>query len=125
MWQYAKLLYRPLEADIAEWRRHITVTDVEGSELPAKRDDGCGDCSTSGGCCSTGDSGCSTEDKKSMVDMNKFMCYNCQVNLKDYNSTTIESLPPFMAESIVDQSRDSRLLDQIKDFLISDDDDEE
>lgn len=57
--------------------------------------------------------------------MNKFMCYNCQVNLKDYNSTTIENLPPYMAESIVDQSRDSRLLDQIKDFLINDDDDEE
>lgn len=112
---------RPLEAGIAEWRRHITVTDVEGTQVESKG--GCGDCSTA--CCGTDKSGgCNTEDKKAMVDMNKFMCYNCQVNLKDYNSTTIENLPPYMAESVVDQSRDSRLLDQIKDFLISDDEEE-
>ncbi|KAG2236174.1 hypothetical protein INT48_003793 [Thamnidium elegans] len=107
----------PLESGIAEWRRHITVTDVEGVELPAKKDDGC--CSTNECCSNTG--GCSTEDKQSKIDMNKFMCYNCQVDLKDYNSTTIENLPPYMAESVVDQSRDNRLLDQIKDFLIDDD----
>lgn len=108
----------PLEAGVAEWRRHITVTEVEGVE---KLDKGCGDCSTE--CCGS-QGGCSSDDKKATVDMNKFLCYSCQVNLKDYNAESVQSLPPYIAESIVDQSRDSRLLDQIKDFLIEDSDDE-
>lgn len=113
---------RPLESGIAEWRRHITVTDVEGVGS-VKKEDGCCSTTSAEGCCGGNTGGCSSsaEDKKTQVDMNQFMCYNCQVDLKDYNETTIESLPPYVVESVVDQSRDNRLLDQIKDFLIDDD----
>lgn len=57
--------------------------------------------------------------------MNEYLCYSCQVNVKDYNAESVQSLPPYVAESVVDQSRDSRLLNQIKDFLIEDSDEEE
>lgn len=120
----------PLEASIAEWRRHITVTDVVGgvTKEKAQKEAGCGDCSTDNGCCGGSNTagGCSSgENKKSTVDMNKFLCYSCQVNLKDYNADSVQGLPSYIAESVVDQSRDNRLLDQIKDFLIEDSDDEE
>ncbi|GAN00665.1 cytoplasmic tRNA 2-thiolation protein 2-like [Mucor ambiguus] len=114
----------PLEADIGAWRQHITVADVlDADESKIKQQSsGCGDCSgPDGGCCSSG----STADKEPRTDMNKFLCYSCQVNLKDYNEESIASLPPYVAENVCNQSRDSRLLSQIKDFLIEDSDDEE
>lgn len=114
----------PFEADIGEWRQHITVTDVlDADESKANQKQGCGDCSNpaAGGCCSSENNG---GDKEPQVDMNKFLCYSCQVNLKDYNEASVEALPPYVTESVCDQSRNSRLLSQIKDFLIEDSDDE-
>ncbi|RCH94100.1 Cytoplasmic tRNA 2-thiolation protein 2, partial [Rhizopus stolonifer] len=106
----------PIEAGIAEWRRHITVTEVKDAEKPTI--EGC--CSKDTGCC--GGSGCDSEEKVPKVDLNQFLCYSCQVNLKDYNAESIESLPTYVNESIYNQSRENRLLDQIKDFLIEDND---
>jgi cytoplasmic tRNA 2-thiolation protein 2 len=110
----------PFEANVGEWRKHITVTDVEDAEPQPKSD--CGNCSNQGGCCSSNED---KSNKASKVDMNKFLCYSCQVNLKDYSEASVAALPPYVAENVSDQSRDNRLLDQIKDFLIDDDDDEE
>ncbi|CAO3631696.1 unnamed protein product [Mucor fragilis] len=112
----------PFEADIGAWRQHITVTDVlDADESKTKQQSaGCGDCSNpDGGCCSSG-----SADKEPRIDMNTFLCYSCQVNLKDYNEESVASLPPYVAENVCDQSRDSRLLSQIKGFLIEDSDDE-
>lgn len=115
----------PFEADIGAWRQHITVTDApdaDESEIKQQSAAGCGDCSNpDGGCCSGGGS---SADKEPRIDMNKFLCYSCQVNLKDYNEESVASLPPYVAENVCDQSRDSRLLSQIKDFLIEDSDEE-
>ncbi|KAI8645451.1 hypothetical protein BD408DRAFT_338771 [Parasitella parasitica] len=114
----------PFEADIGEWRKHITVSDVLDADEPTvKTKDSCGDCANpAGGCCG---SGSNDSKKEPQIDMNKFFCYSCQVNLKDYSETSIESLPPYVTESVCDQSRDGRLLSQIKDFLIEDSEDDE
>ncbi|CEP14391.1 hypothetical protein [Parasitella parasitica] len=116
----------PFEADIGEWRKHITVTDVlDADESMTKSKEGCGDCSSpAGGCCGGGgdDEG---SKKELQIDVNKFLCYSCQVNIKDYSEISIESLPPYVTEAVCDQSRDNRLLSQIKDFLIEDSDDDE
>jgi hypothetical protein len=42
------------------------------------------------------------------------------VDLKDYRPETLQYLPPRVAERVVDQNRDRRLLNEIKDFLIDD-----
>lgn len=102
----------PFEADIQEWRKHITVADVKNKETTTN---GCGDC---GNGCNSG--GCSN-DNGPIVDLNRFLCYSCQVNLKDYNETSIQSLPPYISENLYEQSTEKRLLSQIKDFLIDDD----
>lgn len=111
----------PYESNVGEWRKHITVTDVQGASLLPKSE--CGGCDDQSGCCS----GSSNKDELGnapKVDMNKFLCYSCQVDLKDYTETSVAALPPYVAENVSDQSRDSRLLDQIKDFLIDDEEED-
>ncbi|KAI8370943.1 hypothetical protein BD560DRAFT_396404 [Blakeslea trispora] len=122
----------PIEAGNAEWRRHITVTDVNETteQDTAKKEDACCNTLNDGGCCGGGgdsSSNCNSDksEKLPKTDLNQFLCYSCQVNLKDYQAESIESLPPYINESVYDQSRDNRLLDQIKDFLIDDDEDEQ
>ncbi|KAI8884913.1 hypothetical protein K501DRAFT_216726 [Backusella circina FSU 941] len=105
----------PIQPGINEWRKHITVTNVpEGNN---NKQEGCDSCNSASGCCGGKD--------KANIDLNSQLCYSCQVNLKDYNEKSIELLAPYVAEKVYDQSRDERLRDQIKDFLIEDDDEEE
>ncbi|KAI8970445.1 hypothetical protein BDF20DRAFT_125404 [Mycotypha africana] len=111
----------PVEPNISQWRKHITVAEVEDAEVPTgsettpaittapEGDKGCDNCN---GHCHA--------QSQPKVDMNNFLCYSCQVNLKDYTERSIESLPPYVTEKIHDEGRDDRLLDQIKDFLIED-----
>ena len=47
----------------------------------------------------------------STIDMNQYLCYSCQVDLKDYKKDTVSLLPPYSVEAIVES------------FLIKDDDD--
>lgn len=107
---------RPIQPGISEWRRHITVANVEGNTDNNKQE-GCGECNSGSGCCGG-------KDKAYTTDLNSQLCYSCQVNLKDYNAKAIELLAPYVAEKVHDQSRNERLREQIKDFLIEDDDDE-
>lgn len=94
--------FRPYEADIPEWRKHITVTavasdnssqqDNQANERPIVND--------------------------LTVDLNESLCYSCQVNLKDYKDGAVENLPPFVVQKVYDQQTEHRLRSQIEEFLI-------
>ncbi|CAO3637427.1 unnamed protein product [Cunninghamella blakesleeana] len=104
----------PYESNIPEWRKHSTVTRVDKVTK--------GECNTEE-CCGTGGGGCSS-DKGHDIDLNAFLCYGCQVNLKDYKEDALSSLPPYVLESVHNNEREQRLRGQIEQFLINDDDDE-
>ncbi|KAI7904948.1 uncharacterized protein BX663DRAFT_501126 [Cokeromyces recurvatus] len=110
--QTCAMCLMPYESGIGAWRKHITVTDVEDAEPRPEQQQQSSCCNGNGDC------------QKMKLDLNKHLCYSCQVNLKDYNETSISSLPSYVAENAINQSRDDRLLNQIKDFLIEDNDDE-
>ncbi|KAI9480418.1 MAG: hypothetical protein EXX96DRAFT_562519 [Benjaminiella poitrasii] len=112
--QTCAMCLMPFESGIQTWRKHITVTDVEDAELVTTNQNQNG-CHKHGNDCCQGN-GC--HDTK--LDLNSQLCYSCQVNFKDYNEVSIASLPPYVAENVADQTRDNRLLNQIKDFLIKD-----
>ncbi|RCH85322.1 Cytoplasmic tRNA 2-thiolation protein 2 [Rhizopus azygosporus] len=110
--QTCAMCLMPRQTGIGEWRKHITVTEVPGADTKPSNDGCCGNnqsCSTTNGC------------KDNKVDINQHLCYSCQVNFKDYNATTIQLLPPYVVENTQEQSRNERLLNEIKDFLINDD----
>ncbi|KAG1611381.1 hypothetical protein G6F46_009299 [Rhizopus delemar] len=106
------LCLMPYPTGIADWRKHITVTEVPRSKKEEKKNEGCG----SGSCCSSSEEGC--HDPK--MDVNLSICYSCQVDLKDYQPETLQHLPSRVAERVVNQNRERRLLNEIKDFLIDD-----
>ncbi|KAG1470882.1 hypothetical protein G6F56_002432 [Rhizopus delemar] len=92
----------PYQTGITEWRKHITVAQVPEK---AEKETCCKE-----NCC-----------KDTKVDMNQHVCYSCQVDFKDYSPETIERLPGFVHQKVIEQGRQDRLLNEIKDFLINDD----
>ena len=56
----------------------------------------------------------------SLVDVNQSLCYSCQVDLKDYKADTIEKLPPYITQTIVQEKKQDHLREQIKDFILDD-----
>ncbi|SAM09220.1 hypothetical protein [Absidia glauca] len=118
----------PYEANIPEWRKHITVTKVEqrsGDDQSSCLQEGCcGGSKEDGGCGTGGGGGGCSSDTGPVADLNAYLCYSCQVNLKDYKNDAVEMLPPFVVQKVYDQEREQRLREQIQEFLIDDDDDE-
>jgi hypothetical protein len=53
-----------------------------------------------------------------------FLCYSCQVDVRDYKNGQFE-LPPYVAEVIKSKERDERLRQQVQEFLLSDDEDQD
>ena len=86
---------RPYQAGIEDWRRRITVTNVKDKSPDA----------------------IPNEEKKeledSTIDMNEYLCYSCQVDMKDYKSDTVSRLPPYSVKAILDE------------YLIDDNDNDE
>jgi cytoplasmic tRNA 2-thiolation protein 2 len=103
------------------------VTKVEqrsGDDQSSCQQEGCcGGSKEEGGCGTGGGGGCSS-DTGPVADLNAYLCYSCQVNLKDYKNDAVEMLPPFVVQKVYDQEREQRLREQIQEFLIDDDDDE-
>ncbi|CAO3648699.1 unnamed protein product [Cunninghamella echinulata] len=107
------ICHMPYESNIPEWRKHITVTKVDENA-----NNGC----NKEECCGTG--GCSSDSPQN-IDLNTFLCYGCQVNLKDYKENAITFLPPFVSETVYNNEREQRLRGQIEQFLINDDDNDD
>lgn len=61
-----------------------------------------------------------TNNASSLIDVNESLCYSCQVNLKDYKSDTIEKLPPYITQKILQEKKQDSLREQIKDFILDD-----
>ncbi|KAL9552989.1 hypothetical protein MBANPS3_003513 [Mucor bainieri] len=108
----------PFEADLGA---HYYCSKCPGCRRITS---GCGDCAKPDGGCRSSGSG-SSADEQPRIDMNKFLYNSCQVNLKDHNEESVAPLTPYVAKNVCDQSRGSKLLSQIKDFLTDDSDDEE
>ncbi|CDH49968.1 cytoplasmic trna 2-thiolation protein 2-like [Lichtheimia corymbifera JMRC:FSU:9682] len=96
--QTCAMCHMPYENGIEDWRRRITVSrakDQEQTPAPEVND-------------------------ASLVDVNQSLCYSCQVDLKDYKPNTIEKLPPYIAQTILQEKKQDNLREQIKDFILDD-----
>ncbi|KAI9013366.1 hypothetical protein CLU79DRAFT_394202 [Phycomyces nitens] len=112
--------HRPHQANINEWRKRITVAKPLEESAKPETSDSCG--TKEGGCCGgSGGGGC--DSPETGIDMNQYLCYSCQVDLKDYKEAAIEALPPYVTQIIDEKEKQERLRGQIEEFLLSDDED--
>ncbi|KAL1928299.1 hypothetical protein VTP01DRAFT_3215 [Rhizomucor pusillus] len=113
----------PYQPNIEDWRRRITVTGVQAESANGTVAAAAKSCSNNNinGCCG-GSEDCGKGTVT--VDVNQYLCYSCQVDLKDYGIDAISLLPPYISSDIFQRSREESLRDQIKEFLIDDNDEE-
>ncbi|KAG2180005.1 hypothetical protein INT43_003792, partial [Umbelopsis isabellina] len=115
----------PIQAGITGWRDRITVTtlgDKRGTDKKVTSDgECCGSAENADGCCSNKSSNVSNGQVIPFFDS---LCYSCQVDARDYRNGQFE-LPPYVAETIKNKERDERLRQQVQEFLLSDDENQD
>jgi len=111
---------RPRSETVDHWRRSISYTPEGKGKRAAGKATACapGGCDGGSGCACGGSNTCQESQKAEDVRLTPYLCYGCQVALRDHDQV---HLPPYVAEAVSQKTKTERvegLRDQIKDFLL-------